>query len=572
MGFEKEEVKSVVKHDLKDKERLIGKWKAEYKLLKIKFEENLAQENTKKEEIEGYYKSYKEYKSKNKLLEMRNKILEESANSSIEKVHQLESFHLEENCRMVEELNRVRVDNDQLRRMLEEANAEQNSLRASYSEEVEKAHQEALMRSELESKVLNLDIEDNGELHEILSEIRRRVGDQDEKLNKYIKEGKRKDELVTKLRKEIRTLLETQENELENFKNREVAETVQDMRARSYESLCEIRDVMQKEQEMAMQAHLELVEENTAFKMRIGELEGKMLELNQEVKSISHLFNFKSAELEEVREKYEDEIMLYEKRLEDVERFKNATIKNLQMEVSGRNDEVNMQRSEIKKLLSVKMGESDEPFDEVLKNQIQTSKKLREELGKKNEEVYKLRDSSALMKAELDNLKSESEICKLKFISEKKNLQVNCDVEIQQLKNQLSLEQKKMLSLENKIKMVIEENRKKDCFIQTFIMGKKLPQNEREFVAAFLREYEIVVTGKHITDKLQSESQELEKLASYNFNLMKEVAEMKEKMLMYEATSIDQDSEMRDSMELESPIRSKRLNKSQSISYAEGSA
>ena len=56
MGFEKEEVKSVVKHDLKDKERLIGKWKAEYKLLKIKFEENLAQENTKKEEIEGYYK------------------------------------------------------------------------------------------------------------------------------------------------------------------------------------------------------------------------------------------------------------------------------------------------------------------------------------------------------------------------------------------------------------------------------------------------------------------------------------------------------------------------------------
>lgn len=255
-----------------------------------------------------------------------------------------------------------------------------------------------------------------------------------------------------------------------------------------------------------------------------------------------------------------------------MERFKNATIKNLQMEVSGRNDEVNMQRSEIKKLLLVKMGESDEPFDEVLKNQIQTSKKLREELGKKNEEVYKLRDSSALMKAELDNLKSESEICKLKFISEKKNLQVNCDVEIQQLKNQLSLEQKKMLSLENKIKMVIEENRKKDCFIQTFIMGKKLPQNEREFVAAFLREYEIVVTGKHITDKLQSESQELEKLASYNFNLMKEVAEMKEKMLMYEATSIDQDSEMRDSMELESPIRSKRLNKSQSISYAEGSA
>lgn len=82
---------------------------------------------------------------------------------------------------------------------------------------------------------------------------------------------------------------------------------------------------------------------------------------------------------------------------------------------------------------------NDEPFDEALRNQIETSKKLREELSKKNEEVYKLRDNHALLKTELDNLKSESDIAKLKFISDKKNIQVSHDMEFQQMKNAMSL-------------------------------------------------------------------------------------------------------------------------------------
>ena len=62
---------------------------------------------------------------------------------------------------------------------------------------------------------------------EILDHIKRRISDQDEKINKNIKEGKKKDELITKLRKEIRSLLENQENDLQNFKNKEIAELVQ---------------------------------------------------------------------------------------------------------------------------------------------------------------------------------------------------------------------------------------------------------------------------------------------------------------------------------------------------------
>ena len=82
-------------------------------------------------------------------------------------------------------------------------------------------------------------------------------------------------------------------------------------------------------------------------------------------------------------------------------------------------------------------------------------------------------------------------------------------MEIQQLKNQLSVETKKVAALENKVKIVIDENKKKDSFIQTYIMGRKLPQNEKEFISTFLREYEITVTGKNISEKLQTESQEL---------------------------------------------------------------
>ena len=108
------------------------------------------------------------------------------------------------------------------------------------------------------------------------------------------------------------------------------------------------------------------------------------------------------------------------------------------------------------KLYNMKINPENMSFDEALKNQIESNKKLREELGKKNEEVYRLRDSLSLLKAELDNLKSTWDIARLRFISDKKNLQVNYEVELQQMKNNMGVEQKKIQSLEQKIKLVID--------------------------------------------------------------------------------------------------------------------
>lgn len=148
-------------------------------------------------------------------------------------------------------------------------------------------------------------------------------------------------------------------------------------------------------------------------------------------------------------------------------------------------------------------------------------KKLQEEIEKKNEEIYKIKDSYSSLKTDFDNLKSETDIARLKFISEKKNIQINFDVEVQQLKSQLSTEQKKIGGLEQKIKMLIDENKKKDGFIQNYVMSRKIPTNEKEIVNDFLKNYEIYVTSKNISEKLMQESEEIERLAKYNTNLLK---------------------------------------------------
>lgn len=136
----------MVHNDLKDKDRQISKWKAEYKLLKIKFEENFSQENMKKEEIDGYYKSYKEYKTKNKLLEMRNKILEESANQNIERIHQIESENLAERARMMEENNLLNLQKEQLIKNIQDLQLELQELDAKYVAESEKSKSEERLR------------------------------------------------------------------------------------------------------------------------------------------------------------------------------------------------------------------------------------------------------------------------------------------------------------------------------------------------------------------------------------------------------------------------------------------
>ena len=37
-------------------------------------------------------------------------------------------------------------------------------------------------------------------------------------------------------------------------------------------------------------------------------------------------------------------------------------------------------------------------------------------------------------------------------------------------------------------------------------MGKKLPQNDKDFVTEFIKQYEIQLSGKQVNDKLRADS------------------------------------------------------------------
>lgn len=62
----------------------------------------------------------------------------------------------------------------------------------------------------------------------------------------------------------------------------------------------------------------------------------------------------------------------------------------------------------------------------------------------------------------------------MKGITERKNIQVGLEIEIQNLKNQIDVERKTAEALSCKFKLIVEEVKKKDQFIQKQIIGKKL--------------------------------------------------------------------------------------------------
>lgn len=64
-------------------------------------------------------------------------------------------------------------------------------------------------------------------------------------------------------------------------------------------------------------------------------------------------------------------------------------------------------------------------------------------------------------------------------------------------------------------------------------MGKKLPQTEKDFLIEFTKGYELCLNGSQINQKLRADCQEIEKMAAFNYKLLKDMAEMKEKILLY---------------------------------------
>jgi len=116
-------------------------------------------------------------------------------------------------------------------------------------------------------------------------------------------------------------------------------------------------------------------------------------------------------------------------------------------------------------------------------------------------------------------------------MSDLKNVEVTFQIESQNIKNQLDAATRQGNLLEQKLQLVIEESRKKDSFIQNYIINKKLLQNDKDIVEKFIKQYQITIGSSDIVERLSAETKEIEQITNYNRILLKEIAQLKEKIL-----------------------------------------
>lgn len=95
-------------------------------------------------------------------------------------------------------------------------------------------------------------------------------------------------------------------------------------------------------------------------------------------------------------------------------------------------------------------------FDEALRAHIDENNGLRAQLRDKEEEIYRLKDSAVAHRSQLDSMRAQNDIEKLKAIADRKNLQVTLEIETQNLRNQLEVERRTTESLNHKVRYMLD--------------------------------------------------------------------------------------------------------------------
>jgi hypothetical protein len=151
-------------------------------------------------------------------------------------------------------------------------------------------------------------------------------------------------------------------------------------------------------------------------------------------------------------------------------------------------------------------------LDEAMKGRDEEIKTLRESLCQRNLEVERLQSLMSKSKSELDNLKRQYGVDRVRSISERNSSQTVIEIEIMNLKSDLNLERKTNESAMQKLKYLNEESRKKDSFIQNFLIGKKLGFQDQVDLKEFFANYEKEFPRETIHTRLFSEVKELQQL------------------------------------------------------------
>lgn len=86
-------------------------------------------------------------------------------------------------------------------------------------------------------------------------------------------------------------------------------------------------------------------------------------------------------------------------------------------------------------------------------------------------------------------MRADIEVEKLHKITEKKHIEVAHDIESQNLRHELGTERRLVENLTQKLKSLNEESKKKDSFIQSYLIGRKLEVNEKVQLKEFFDKY-----------------------------------------------------------------------------------
>lgn len=109
-------------------------------------------------------------------------------------------------------------------------------------------------------------------------------------------------------------------------------------------------------------------------------------------------------------------------------------------------------------------------------------------------------------------MKNEIEIEKLKRMTELKNTQTTMDIEVQVKQNEINSLNHVIVSLEEKLKFIVQEDRKKDQFMVTYLKGRAESAEEKQSVDEFFKQFELLSVNTNIAECLKREQVEILKL------------------------------------------------------------
>lgn len=131
-------------------------------------------------------------------------------------------------------------------------------------------------------------------------------------------------------------------------------------------------------------------------------------------------------------------------------------------------------------------------FNMAIRASLEEYQRLKERVSEKDQEIDHVRELNKQLRTQVDSLRNEGEITKLKYMAEIKNIETNFEIEKQALQNQVSSFEKMVTVLDEKFKFLLKEEKKKDEFMVAYFKGKTADPKDRDLIANFFRQFEEV--------------------------------------------------------------------------------